>query len=86
MVLQAQITQQPVVPLDLLLEFLYTRLVFKVEVTSNESLVQLDYLTEAQMLARGFVQSPCCLDELRGCIVSKLSRVRRGVVITINVS
>lgn len=54
-VLQAQITQKPVVLLDLLPEFLYTRFVLKVEVTSNESLVQLDYLTEAQMLARRLV-------------------------------
>jgi hypothetical protein len=65
-VLQAQVAQKPVVLLDFHLEFLYTRLVSEVEVTSNETLVQLDYLAEAQMLARGLVQSSCCLEELSG--------------------
>ena len=67
-VLQAQVTQQPVVLLNFLLKFLYTRLVLEVEVTSDESLVQLDYLAKAQMLARGLVQSPCRLNELRGLV------------------
>ena len=72
MVLQAQVTQQPVVLLYFLLELLYTRFVLEVEVTSNESLVKFDYLAEAQMLARGLVQSSCRLNELRGGIVSNL--------------
>ena len=84
-VLQAQVTQQPVVFLYFLPEFLYTRLVLEVEVTSNESLVQFDYLAEAQMLARGLVQSSCCLNKLRDGAMSNFQRAKR-TILTIRVS
>ncbi len=67
MISQAQITTKPVVLQNLLLQLLYARLVFKLLVRREETLVKLDDLSKAQVLSGCDIKTSCYLYDLDQC-------------------
>lgn len=81
---QTQISEETVVLQHILAQLLYFWLVFEMEVTLEEALVQFHNLSQCQVLPRCFIQSPGGLDELHGPISA--SYVHAGLELTMSVS
>ena len=64
-ILETHVPQERVVLLDARREFLELRLVLVDLVSGDEALVELDDLSEREVLPRRTIQPPRCLNELR---------------------